>query len=410
MIHHVGGKPNVLVILTDQQRFDAIGYANPAVSTPNLDALAKISTVCNTAVVQSPQCQPSRASIFTGRYPTAHRVWWNETDMPWHEPTLGNYLRRAGYRTGYFGKLHFDGSEPYTQVAQHFGFDSSYLFEDWLREDSVARTDFHMAMGHKGWTGAVTDRGHHHEEMITDKALEFITTGKQPYFCVVSYHGPHPPYAAPPEFSDLYRDLVAPVADKERGLTAEEWVALKREYYGAVSWIDACVGRLLAGVALPNTVVVFTSDHGDILGDHGLFSKGVYAYEGNVRVPLIVHRPGREAATEDGVVESIAILPTILRACDIAIPMGVQGSPIDSPKGYALSMIGHPTRLRMIRTDSLKYWVLGEREFLFDMSDPAEIVNLAGRDAWRDDLLEMRWRLLQGLIAAEDPLPLPRPR
>lgn len=410
MIHHVT-RPNVLIILTDQQRYDAVGYVNPLVRTPNLDLLAAASADYRACVVQSPQCQPSRASIFTGRYPTAHRVWWNETDMPRGEKTLGNYLRAAGYRTGYFGKMHFGGSEPHTAIARHFGFDESYLFEDWLRNGDcgAARERFYRDMGHKAWTGAVVDRERHHEEVVTDRALDFVTAPGWPYFCVLSFHGPHPPYSAPVEFSAIYSDisLATPPKDNSgRGLKASDWVALKTQYYGAVSWIDACVGRLLAGVDLANTIVVFTSDHGDILGDHGLFSKGVYAYEGNVRVPLLVHLPGQGGRVVGDVVESIAILPTVMGACGLPAPVAVQGLPLDRRRGYALSMIGHSPRLRMIRTDRLKYWLVDGQEFLADVSDPAE-VNVAGSGSRGADLQAMRWALLTALVAAEDPLPRP---
>lgn len=410
-MHHET-KPNVLLVLTDQQRYDAVGYVNPAVSTPNLDRLAAVSADYRACVVQSPQCQPSRASIFTGRYPTAHKVWWNETDMPRWEPTLGNYLRAAGYRTGFFGKLHFDGREPHGAIAKHFGFDHTYLFEDWLRDESCegARERFYRDMGQRAWTGEVTDREGHHEEVITDRASDFVAAHGRPYFCVLSFHGPHPPYSAPPEFSAIYRDisLTAPPRDNSgRGLSPADWVALKTQYFGAVSWIDACVGRLLAGVDLTNTVIVFTSDHGDILGDHGLFSKGLYAYEGNVRVPLLVHLPGGLGSVVDKVVESIAILPTVMLACGLPVPPGVQGLPLWESRGYALSMIGHSSRLRMIRTDRLKYWVLDGREFLADVPDPAE-VNVAGSGSRSEDLQAMRWALLTALIAAEDPLPRPR--
>lgn len=422
---HYHGRPNVLVILTDQQRADAVGYANPKVHTPNIDALAAQGVTCPLAFVQSPQCQPSRASIFTGRYPTAHRLWWNGIDLARGERTLGNYLKNAGYHTGYFGKLHFDRGGN-RAAAQHFGFDTAFLYEDWSKMFSMGfnvsggrhpvEREFHAPMTAPTWTGKLTTPDLHHEEVITDRAISFVQETHRPYLCVVSYHGPHPPYAAPDMFSSLYRpDDMAVPAQKVKNqnghvLSPREWQELKVQYYGAVSWIDACVGKLLSKVGY-DTIVVFTSDHGDILGDHGLFSKGLFAYEGNVRVPLVLRIPGISGSYPH-LVQSIDILPTILEACGVGISNPVQGKSLfravrtgEVVNGAVLSMIGYQHRLRMVRTPRHKYWLVGDEEYLFDLrEDPGEEVN---RSSHRDLAAHLRLLLLQGLIRAEDPLPQP---
>lgn len=415
MLHHIG-RPNVLLIITDQQRADTI--ENPLVKTPNLNVLANQGVICPAAYVQSPQCQPSRASIFTGRYPTAHRVWWNEVKIPRSELTIGNYLRDAGYQTGYYGKLHFDGDTNHCEIVKHFGFNHSFLFEDWARQVGqtfpIAEKEFYDPMMSRTWTGRFTHKEMHHEEIVTNAAISFIKNAGGPFFCVVSYHGPHPPYAAPDEFSGLYdpKEMAVPTQRaREHSLTDDEWRALKVQYYGSVSWIDSCVGRLLA-IAPPDTIVVFTSDHGDILGDHGLFSKGLYAYEGNTRVPLIFKIPMVKQSRYNHLVQSIDIVPTILTACGIPTPAAVQGKSLlsffdgDMPANdCVLSMIGYNPRLRMVRTTNYKYWICGDNEFLFDLdADPDENVNLGRNHPAREELL---FKLVRGLIRAEDPLPQP---
>ncbi len=422
MIRHYW-TPNIVLLLTDQHRHDAVGYVNPLVTTPHLDQLAAQSVNCTQAIVQSPQCQPSRASIFTGRYPTAHKVWWNGIAIPESERTLGNYLQAAGYHTGYFGKLHFDGQNGHAATAQHFGFANTFLYEDWGQSFAVqyannknhglslVEQEFHAPMDTETWTGRLTRTNLHHEEVITARALEFIATAQRPYFCVLGFHGPHPPYAAPDDFSGLYRVADMPVPNRcvpnhaGHVLSALEWQQLKVQYYGSVSWIDACIGRVLAALDY-NTIVVFTADHGDILGEHGLFSKGLFAYDGVIRVPLLIKAPGLSPRTYSALFQSIDIVPTILDLCHLARPPGLQGRSLSQQwaglaNQWALSMIGYQSRLRMLRTSRYKYWIMDGQEWTFDLQvDPGELVNLGGA-------ADLRYQLLRALIGAEDPLPIP---
>ncbi len=431
MLAHVQPKsrPNVLFIISDQHRADLVGYETPGVRTPNLDALAAAGIVCHRAYVQSPQCQPSRASIFTGRHPTAHKVWWNEIDMPKTERTLGNHLADAGYRTAYFGKLHFDGPERHDAIARHFGFQRSYLYQDWLnlvtsgesgKKRAAVANEFYGIMGKAAWTGRFTNRELHHEEVITARALNFLAERRaEPFLAVVGFHGPHPPYAAPDEFSRQYDDHDfgrprQPVRTYSgHVLSDDEWHDLNVQYRGAVSWIDDCIGRLVGAVG-PDTIVIYVSDHGDILGDHGLFSKGMFAYEGNTRVPLIIRLPDHRPLHHQHLVQSIDLVPTILEATGTSVPRSVQGKSLlsgfsnDEPTNqWVLSMIGHAPRLRMVRTTEHKYWLCGAEEKLFDVvNDPGETTNLIGDSSLAS---RMRLTLLRALIQAEDSMPSPRP-
>lgn len=421
-------KRNVLLILTDQQRWDSVGYINPLIKTPNINKLAQESIICNTTYVQSPQCQPSRASLMTGRYPTAHKVWWNSIDLPQTEITIGNYLENSGYSTGFFGKAHISDQDK--TVINKFGFQHHFLFEDWVNLNSQKSWDsskintlpldeYYQAMSNPYWTGKLSNRGLHHEDIITDKFIDWWNKSSGPTFGVVSFVGPHPPYAAPSPFCDMYDPAEMslpsnPSASTPTGhiMTSREWRDLKAQYYGMITWIDDNIGRILSSID-NDTIVVFTSDHGDILGDHGKFSKGLFAYDGNTRVPLLFRDNHLKPAEYDHIVQSIDILPTILQSLQIEVPCRIQGKSLllgfqtgSKVNNYALSMIGHSERIRMIRYGNYKYWIKGNMEVLFDMLvDPTEQRNIA-----KSDLVELsnaRNMLIRALIDAEDPVPEP---
>lgn len=415
----------MLLIMTDQQRRDAVGYINPAIKTPNLDELAAHSINCTQAYVQSPQCQPSRASILTGRYPTAHKVWWNNIDLPKSERTIGNILRDNGYATAYFGKAHINIHDK--AVIKQFGFDTHFLFSDWLelsnymswdtdRSETNAKDEYFKLMADPYWTGTFKKREVQHEDVITQRAIKFLKQKRQePYFAVVSFAGPHPPYASPPPYCEMY-DINDGISNGGKShfqhtMRAENWKKLKEQYYGAVSWIDDNIGKILKHVD-NDAIIIFTSDHGDILGDHGLFSKGIYAYEGNTRVPLLFRDIRIGNKTYDHLVQSIDIVPTLLQSLGLSAPRRMQGVSLrrgfisgDKINQYAISMIGYHDRLRMIRVGDYKYWRSSNEECLFDLkNDPGEQNNIADPAL----LSKMRLVLLDALIKAEDNIPYPK--
>ena len=422
-----------MFILTDQQRYDAVGYVNNKVITPNLNELAKKSVDCRQTVVQCPQCQPSRASIFTGKYPTTLKMWWNEVDISSSERTIGNILKDNGYETGYFGKIHFSGKGSHRDVAKHFGFDNIFLYEDWInlmnakttgipRSENRVLSEFYEIMSKEPWVGKFSGRELHHDEMIVDKAIKFIkdnTPSHKPYFCVVGFHGPHPPYASPPPFCDMYDEESFTVPEVMRHtysghlMTDCDWRSLKAQYFGSITWIDDNIGKLLKYVD-DDTIIVFTSDHGDILGDHGYFSKGVFAYEGNIRVPLLIRLPNNNPVVYDHIVQSIDVAPTLLEAVGVAKQDGMQGVSLLNDfainrrrNQFAFSCIGYGHRLRMIRTYDHKYWLLNGDEVLFNIADdPFESNNLF--NTCKDTVSQMRKMLLNAIITAEDPLPRPK--
>ena len=425
--HSKHNRPNILWIITDQQRFDSVGYVNPFIKTPNIDKLANSGIVCNNAYVQSQQCQPSRASMLTGRYPSAHKVWWNQTPLSKSEKTIANYLKPI-YQTAYFGKIHLTTmGDSWNSLLSHFGFDHNFIFWDWVEEakkSSAGRerlSEMNTSMSNKTWTGKFSHREMYYDDVIAEKAVSYMQNCNQPYFVMVGFHGPHPPYACPPPYNTLYdpKQIDPPIKSipnhANHQLNDQEWQKLKAQYYGSISLIDENVGKLIAASA--DSIIIFTSDHGDILGDHGLFSKGMYAYDGNSKVPMVFKIPGVENKTYEGLVQSIDIMPTILEITGINKPIGIQGkSLLKSFKNdteineYVLSMVGYlrEHKVRMVRNKVWKYWLCNHQEFLFNMlNDPKEMHNLSKNESCVGSLNHMRLLLIEALISAEDMTPAP---
>lgn len=430
LTHILNRKPNILWIITDQQRSDSVGYVDPFIKTPNIDRLANEGIMCSNAYVQSQQCQPSRASMLTGRYPSAHKVWWNNTPLSKSEKTIANYLEPT-YQTAYFGKMHFTTTgDSWDSLLAHFGFNHSFIFWDWVEEakkSSAGRerlSEMRTFMSNKTWTGKFSNREMYYDDVITEKAVSYIQNcdqHDQPYFVMVGFHGPHPPYACPPPYNTLYdpKQIDPPIKSipnhENHQLSDLEWQKLKAQYYGSISLIDENIGKLMA--VADDSVVIFTSDHGDILGDHGLFSKGMYAYDGNSKVPMIFKIPGIKNKTYDGLVQSIDIMPTILEIVGIDKSIGIQGKSLlksfendTEINEYVLSMVGYlrEHKVRMVRNKTWKYWLCDHQEFLFNMlNDPKEMHNSSKNKDCVESLNQMRLLLIEALISAEDMIPAP---
>jgi arylsulfatase A-like enzyme len=398
-------RPNILWVCTDQQRFDTIArLGNPAIRTPNLDRLVDRGTAFTHAYVQSTVCTPSRASFMTGMYPSTIHNCMNGTDrFSDAAPLISNYLRDAGYHCGLVGKLH---------LAAFHGRDE----EPRPADDGFA----HFVLQN----GAQAD-------WCTDESLRFLEqacAADGPWFLFASYVDPHPPFKAPDAYRALYPpENVPPAWFHESDLAQQkrfeaidfespcqppdtfDLAEKKAHYYGMITRLDEHIGRMLAwlednGLA-ENTLVVFTSDHGDMMGDHGLIRKGCRFYEGLVRVPLVFAWPGRYEAglRSDALVELTDIVPTLLDAAGVPVPEDMQGRSLGgicrgaAPPGehrpyvrcehYKSHWRGHyrGTWASMIRTRRWKQVSYHGHELgeLYDLpADPREFHNL-----WDDPAL-----------------------
>jgi len=440
-------KPNVLLIMTDQHRKDAIGaYGNPVIRTPNLDALATGGVRFEDCYVQNAVCMPSRACIFTGRYPMAHRVRSNGVPLPEGETTLAHIFARNGYRTGGAGKFHFIPHYPYrsplpmmeTHPEPYYGFQEFHLGEDgrsgehwvWIQQN---HPEYHKKPDHQ------IPLELHNSYWSASHTIDFIRKCAQrnePFFAFCSFVDPHHSYNPPSPYREMYKeqDMPEPVcksgelddkpplkARAKRSEGVSKSVAYNRtRYYGEVTFIDDAIGRILKTLdelkIRDDTLIVFISDHGDMLGDHGLYFKAL-AYPQSANVPLIFNWPGhlRAGKVVDGIVQEIDVLPTITELAGIENPPGVQGrsqalilTTDSNDTGYEYAYIEHPGSDYSLRSLKWRFSYYPGKDFgeLYDLEkDPHEFNNL-----WKDGKMEnlktkLTSKLLDRIVQTRDPLP-----
>lgn len=399
--------PNVVFLLTDQWRLQALGYAgNTQVKTPNIDRLAGESLNFKHAISGYSVCCPWRASFLTGQYPLTHGVIVNDVPISSNPVGLGDAFKGAGYNTGYIGKWHVDGRarRGYIPPERRLGFETFKALEcshDYNRSAYYDNDDPTLRF----WDG-------YDVFAQTAAAQEFIEaqSSAKPFLLVLSWGPPHNPYeTAPAEYRDMYnppeielRPNVPPaMADQAR-----EWLS---GYYAHCTAIDKSVGDIVEvldrrGLA-NNTVLVFASDHGDMLGSHGEVRKQK-PWEESIRVPFLLRYPakyGREGREVEPFLNAHDIMPTLLGLCGLPIPDGVDGRDfsaaldgevIDSPG--ALLACFHPfgewsrpvggREYRGLRTARYTYcrtldapWLLYDNE-----ADPFQLRNFIGQREYAD--------------------------
>ena len=325
-------RPNILWFCTDQQRFDTIhALGNPHINTPNLDRLVEEGVAFTHAFCQSPICTPSRASFLTGRYPANVRGCMNGNEE-WGEgaPLVTALLAESGYDCGLSGKFHLAGAhgreEPRPENdgyrVFHWSHDpqdrypSGHAYADWLAAQGYSLRDLRE-------DPASIPPDLHQTTWCTDRAIEFLSEKRRkgPWLMSVNVFDPHAPFDPPQEYrdrydasklpsplfrqSDLATQLSIPGDFQNEARPPQEFNAqdVIASYYAMIELVDENVGRLLAALEeteqRDNTVIIFTSDHGEMLGDHGLLLKGCRFNEGLVRVPLIISWPGHFPAPEE---------------------------------------------------------------------------------------------------------------
>lgn len=453
---------NVLLVMTDQQRADSIGAYGPAPApTPHLDALAADGAAFDAAYCTSPLCTPSRASLLTGRHVAGHGVARLYDSLPDDEVLVGEHLQRAGYRTGLIGKLHVSSRVDEAERRHpHDGFDVYELcnemsmdmdsplqaYSRWLKD---ADPEFHARMVAEG-RGVVHHPEHlHMSHWAAERTMAFLrgAAGDDvPFFGVMSLFDPHNPYDnAPPGWEDKVGPLppVLPPTDgpAPRGLQVEaasktvdthvpdDLDTARRGYHAAVAFADHEIGRVLTELdrlgLRENTLVIFTSDHGEALGDRGLMTKGAFFTEAVARVPLLVRGPGVPAGTRVAApVQLSDVAATAVAATNL--PASTLGPGADShdlvalargesePRPYAVSVyrngglaVGEGSRYfdppllaTMLRDDRFKlvaYHDVDDPDTgqLFDLTaDPDE-----SRDLWHNpEHRERRDRMLRTLL------------
>ncbi|WP_205857680.1 sulfatase, partial [Phytoactinopolyspora endophytica] len=326
-------RPNVLLIMADEWRARSVGYAGDEhARTPHIDALAAESVTYQQAISGQPICCPARASFLTGQYPLQHGVYLNDVPLQPTGPVLPEVFRDHGYRTGYIGKWHLFGSPEGTfeRRESYIPAESRFGFEYWKALECTH--DYNRSAYYEGDDPAKRFWEGYDAFAQTEDAIGFITdAGETPFFLTLSYGPPHfPLHTAPERYRELYAD-----ADIQPPANVPDWcrdeaVNDLRGYYAHIAALDECVGRLLDAVG-ENTVVVFTSDHGDMLWSQGLEHKLV-PWEESVRVPLLVRAPGRAPRTSQQLFNSPDLMPTLLGYAGLPVPPGVTGADLSVPE------------------------------------------------------------------------------
>jgi arylsulfatase A-like enzyme len=514
-------RPNVLFFMTDQHRADHVGFGgNTIVKTPNLDSIAASGMVFDQAFVANPICMPNRATIMTGRMPSAHGTRHNGITLDWHANTFVKALRRDGYRTSHIGKSHLqnmgvnrrgmlrdvDFSLPEDAVGSDlapgwndhenlFAYQSSQtvpVADDFYGFERVNFTVSHgdLCSGHyyqwllakginpkeyQGFHNALARSADYAQvyqtrlpvelyptTYIADRTIEELGNAaedQRPFFIHCSFPDPHHPFSPPGKYWDMYQADDMPLPGnfeqdhsrspsfiqqliRRRGQPAElavdPWAPTREQYsqalaaqYGMISLVDDQVGRVLDSLRAlnldHNTIIVFSSDHGDLFGDHGLMMKHYIHYEGCLRVPLVINCPGKPQGRSDALVGSIDLAQTILDLAGVVPYHDMQGlslaSLLDNPDEVIRDAVlieedgkadpfgtGHPARMRTLRTRQHRltlYHGLAEGE-LYDLdTDPNEDINLWHEPAARQCRDELVLQLLQEMMRVASHTPRP---
>ena len=456
---------NVLIFMVDQQRYDSCGcYGSQVCRTPSLNRLAEEGMRFTSAYTTVPRCSPTRATFWSGLRPNRNGIvintHWQDSfseDMKRLDdniPILSEIFKAAGYRTAHFGKWHVGpddemGRRGFDHVATRDEFHarrraSGKQFEvrDLILRDYIVK-DYPFA-------GVTSAEGEDFlETWFCRRAEEWLRAharSDQPFFCCVSQYGPHPGYVVPESKAALYDPAAMTIwpnyeddlADKpsvhrlfrddlaQSGtLTPDEWRVCIARYYSFVTLIDAEFGRLLdlldeLGVA-ENTLVLFVSDHGDLIGAHKLWDKGPMMYEEQVHIPLVVRWPGVVGAGEacDAMVTLIDVMPTLVEAAGLSLPCSVDGYSLMGflrdetvagwPDDVYIQYNGEGIALysiRAVRSRRYKYvYYPYDRDELYDEeADPWEMHNLVDDPAAAPILAEMRVRMADWMARVGEPM------
>ena len=459
-------KPNVILIEVDQMRGDCIGAAgHPVVETPYLDTMARNGYLFNNAFTATPSCIPARAAILTGMSQKSHgrvgymdKVNWN------YEHTIASEFANAGYHTQSIGKMHVyptrnlcgfhnvvlhDGYFHYCRnsnvpMGQHFDQCDDYLH--WLKEKKYNIDLLDSGLDCNSW---VARPWMHKEELhptnwVTTESIDFLRRRdpSKPFFLKMSYVRPHSPLDPPQVYFDQYinedipdspigdwadtedKDRNGQIMNSSKGIINKK--ALKRAkaaYYGLITHIDHQIGRFIQVLSenncLNNSIILFTSDHGDLLGDHNLFRKTL-PYQGSVSIPFIIYDPGNLLGNDRGkiisdVVELRDIMPTLLDFAGIDIPDCVDGKSVRALIDEDIDITWREyihgehsagtSSNHYIATKKDKYiWYsqTGEEQY-FDLDkDPQELYNLINSEKNAQRIEYLRSKLIEELDGREE--------
>lgn len=414
-------RPNFVFILTDDQRYDAMSCAgHPFLKTPNIDRIAREGAFFKNAFTSISLCSPSRACFLTGRYAHSHGIKDNRTPMSDDLITWPRILQKSGYDTAFIGKWHMDAQQgPRPGFNRWVSFTGQGSYEDpKINVDGVESKH----------TGYMTD-------ILTDYAVEWLKRKRSAPFCLYLCHkAVHGPFKPAPRHANLFRDIKPqwPASSQEdlsgkpdwfverqrmrRGKqTDQELAEFMRNYYATVVGIDESVGRVLQTLdqlgVTDNTVVIFASDNGYFIGEHGMLDKRA-AYEESIRIPFLMRYPKlvKPGTVIDEMILNVDLCPTVLEIAGEKVPDGVQGRSFkklltgdasgwreDFLYEYFYESGFNTPTIRAVRTKNWKYVEYPGSDYpaeLWDLvNDPHEMNNLINDPSKSDILADMKNRL-----------------
>lgn len=454
-------RPNILLLMTDQQRWDALGCVGGWVNTPNLDRLASEGVRFDSCVTTAPICVPARLNFATGLYCHNTQVWHNAPHtMAIDTPTWMRDIRKLGYHSALFGKTHWHPHQGDLREREHllhaYGFDvvnettgprasvrcGSHMTDAWAAQGvwKSHQQDYATRSGHDATVvrPSALPLEAYYDVYVGQQAKAYLDgyTHDQPWFCFVSFPGPHEPWDTPEPFASMHdpasmpaaRPFPADTGDRPRGLLDRRYNAvpqhdaaqiaqMRADYAGNIALIDDQIGQLLVTLEqrgeLDHTIIAFTSDHGELNGDAGLVYKANFL-DGSVRVPMIVRTPQTAAGVTRGTVNEHPVEwsdlgPTLVE---------LAGGRIEHPQFAkslvpALNTVGIAVRddavsesggELMLMTDEWKLALNREGQvyLLFDRrNDPLEQRNLIGEPGYRDTTDALRRRALERLLSSQ---------
>jgi len=443
-------RPNFVFIMTDTQGANVVGaYDRPELATPHIDDLARNGIRFTRAYTTCPLCTPARAGIFSGIYPHTAGAWTNNLPLGDNVKTMGQRFRDNGYWTAYVGKWHLDGHDYFGTGICPDGWDDKYWYDGKRYLGELSEEEIRLW---RQGLETIEQLGAHDirpeftwAHRVSDRAIDFLEhQSGEPFVLVVSYDEPHHPFTCPPEYAARFKDYAYPLGPaahdtlENKPAHQREWadadnVRLEDEhvrhplYFGCNSFVDAEIGRVIDAVhaLVPqDTYIVFTSDHGDMLGAHRLRGKGPAMYEEIAHVPLIVEQPGGAGAgtVNSTLVSHIDLLPTMLELAGLDIPPILEGQSLvpflegeeDAERSVVMEFqryeIEHDSwggfqPIRCIVSGDHKLVInLLHTDELYDLKeDPAEINNLIHHPDHTDIRDRLHERLLDWTYKKRDP-------
>lgn len=433
-------KPNLLVIHTDQQSCWTLGaYGGTLIETPTIDRIGREGAILNNFFTNSAVCTPSRGCFVTGRYPHAHGAHHNNIPLNDDEITFAQILKDNGYETSYIGKWHLDGKlrPGWVHENRSFGFDDNYYMfnrghwkkiEDSAMEDVQATVHPYKVIG---------DEKTYPTDWLVEKTMDLIKRDREKPFChMLSLPDPHGPMSVRAPYDTMFKPEDMPLPKTMNETDVPNWAKRSQErnglkgpdkeqklrkflaqYCGMVKLLDDAIGRIIdllgqMGI-LDDTIVVFTADHGEYAGEHGLMAKN-QLYETAYRVPMMIRWPEKITANTviDSVASTVDFQPTILSLMGVA-PCGreqgrdasalLRGEEIE----WADESFIHKDRFEAAGIFTDKYelvYVQGDDAILFDrQNDPDQVNNLFGDPALKEVTDELTERIVKHNIAVKSP-------